>query len=300
MEIERHDLHFDGEGVKLFGWVYRPAPSSADANTEGPAHGLRPAIVLSHGFSAVIDMDLDRYARCFVQAGFVCLAYEHRNWGRSGGWPRFETHPWMQVEDMRAAISCVRNLPGVDPTRIGLWGTSYSGGHALTVAALDRRVHCVVSQVPLVSGERTFQSWVPADRRERFMQRLAADRDARARGEPPVLTRAALPGSETEEWARLSDTAGVYPNTLTLRSLELLRTYEPIQFVPLIAPTPLLMIVADQDVQTPVAWQLEAFEQAAEPRKLVRLPGRHYDPYNALFDASSTAARDWFSQHLGG
>jgi len=289
MSIDRRDVTFDGEGVKLFGWVYRPAGRDAES---------LPAIVLSHGFSAVIDMDLDRYARAFAAAGFACLAYEHRNWGRSGGWPRFETHPWMQVEDMRAAISFLRTLSGIDPQRIGLWGTSYSGGHALTVAALDRRVRCVVSQVPLVSGERTFESWVPADKRERFMQRLAADRDARARGEPATLTKAALPGSETEEWARLSDTTGVYPNALTLRSLELLRTYEPIAFVARIAPTPLLMIVADQDVQTPVAWQLEAFEQAHQPKQLVTLHGRHYDPYNSLFDASSTAARDWFVQHL--
>lgn len=291
MNIDRRDVYFDGEGVKLFGWVYRPAGRDTDT---------LPALVLSHGFSAVIDMDLDRYARVFAATGFVCLVYEHRNWGKSGGWPRFETHPWMQVEDMRAAISFVRTLPGVDPTRIGLWGTSYSGGHALTVAALDRRVRCVVSQVPLVSGERTFSSWVPADKRARFMDRLAADRDARARGEPPALTKAALPGSETEEWALLSDTQGVYPNALTLRSLELLRTYEPIDFVPRIAPTPLLMIVADQDVQTPVAWQLEAFDKAAGPKLLVTLTGRHYDPYNPLFNESSGAACDWFRQHLQG
>jgi dienelactone hydrolase len=287
--ITRRDVIFDGEGVKLFGWLYRP---------ESPANARCPAIVLSHGFSALLDMDLDNYARVFAAAGFICLAYEHRNWGRSAGWPRHETHPWMQVEDMRAAISFLRTQPGVDPERIGLWGTSYSGGHAITVAALDRRVRCVVSQVPLVSGARTFDNWVPADRSDKFMARLAADRDARARGEPAGLTKAALPGSETEEWARASDVAGVYPNALTLRSLELLRTYEPISFIARIAPTPLLMIVADQDVQTPVAWQREAFELAGAPKQLVSLPGRHYDPYMSLFGASSQAARDWFLAHL--
>lgn len=288
--MERQDVIFDGDGVKLHGWLW-PAPADAP----GPVG----AIVLSHGFSAVLEMGLADYAQVFAQAGFACLAYEHRGYGRSGGWPRLETNPWAQVEDMRAAISYVRTLPDVDPQRIGLWGTSYSGGHALTVAALDRRVRCVVAQVPLVSGSRTFDSWVPAAKRERFMQRLADERDARARGLAPPLTPAGLPGSETEEWARAVDTAGVYPNAITLRSLELMRAYEPISFVSWIAPTPLLMIVADRDTQTPVAWQREAFELAGEPKKLVTLPGRHYDPYMGQLEASRSAARDWFVAHLG-
>jgi fermentation-respiration switch protein FrsA (DUF1100 family) len=289
--VRRDDVLFDGDDVKLHGWLYRPASDVASP---------RPAIVLAHGFSAVMEMGLDAYARAFAEAGFVCLAYDHRGYGRSGGWPRLETSPWLQVEDTRAAISFVRTLPGVDAARIGLWGTSYSGGHALTVAALDRRVACVVSQVPLVSGSRTFDSWVPTERRERFVKRLADDRDARARGVPPGLTPAGVPGSETEAWAHAVDPAGtVYPNAITLRSLELMRAYEPIAFVTRIAPTPLLMIVADRDTQTPVAWQLEAFELAAEPKKLVTLPGRHYDPYMGQLAASTAAAREWFVAHLG-
>ncbi len=287
--MDRQDLFFDGDSVKLHGWLYRP-PSDA---------GIRlPAIVLSHGFSAVIEMDLAQYAQDFAAAGFVCLVYEHRNWGRSGGWPRYETNPWAQVEDMRGAISFVRTLPFVDPARVGLWGTSYAGGHVLTVGALDKRLRCLVAQVPLVSGERTFQSWVPADRRARFEQRLADDRDARARGEAPALSRPATPGSETEEWARAVDTSGVYPNAITLRSLELMRSYEPISFVARIAPTPLLMIIADADTQTPVQWQHEAFALAAEPKKLVSLAGRHYDPYQSLRPQATAAALDWFRAHL--
>jgi fermentation-respiration switch protein FrsA (DUF1100 family) len=286
--MKRQDVIFDGDGVKLYGWLWPAQPGAA-----------RGAIVLSHGFSAVIEMGLADYAEAFAEAGFACLAYEHRGYGRSGGWPRLETDPWKQVEDMRAAISFARTLPGVDPERIGLWGTSYSGGHALTVAALDRRVRCVVAQVPLVSGSRTFDSWVPADKRERFMKRLADDRDARARNLAPGLTPAGLPGSETEAWARVADVARTYPNAITLRSLDLMRGYEPIAFVPRIAPTPLLMIVADRDTQTPVDWQREAFELAGDPKRLVVLPGRHYDPYMGQLEASRTAARDWFVEHLG-
>jgi fermentation-respiration switch protein FrsA (DUF1100 family) len=285
--MERQDVVFEANGEKLAGWLYRP-----------PGENLGPAIVMSHGFSAVIDMGLADYASAFAEAGFACLVYDHRNYGRSSGWPRNETDPWQQVEDMRAAISFIRTLPFVDAGKIGLWGTSYAGGHVLTVSALDKRVACVVSQVPLVSGQRTFDSWVPADRRQRFLERLSDDLDARARGEPPGITPAALPGSETAEWAEAVDRDGVYENQVTLHSLDLLRSYEPIAFMERIAPTPLLMIIAERDTQTPVAWQREAFELAAEPKKLVTLDGRHYDPYTTLLPEATAAALDWFSEHL--
>jgi fermentation-respiration switch protein FrsA (DUF1100 family) len=168
----------------------------------------------------------------------------------------------------------------------------------LVVAALDGRVKCAVSQVPLVSGRRTFEAWVPEASRQRFLDRLAADRDGRARGEPPGVTPAAIPGSETAEWAEAVDKDGTYGNEITLRSLDLLRSYEPISFISRIAPTPLLMIVADRDTQTPVAWQREAFELASEPKKLLTLAGRHYDPYTLLLQESRQAALDWFQTHL--
>lgn len=282
------DVIFDADGAKLAGWICRP-----DAGG-----GPWPAIVLSHGLSGLIDMGLRDYAEAFVSAGFLCLVYDHRNWGRSSGWPRCESDPWRQVADMREAISFVRRLPDVDPARIGLWGTSYSGGHALVAAALDRRVRAVVAQVPLVSGSRTFAHWVPADRQARFLERLAQDWDARSSGAPPGVAVAAPPGSETEEWVKAVDREGRYANAITLRSFDLLRSYEPADFVARIAPTPLLMIVAKRDAQTPVEWQREAFARAGEPKRLVELDGRHYDAYTTHFAEAAAAASAWFSERL--
>ncbi|MFQ6398699.1 hypothetical protein ACLMAJ_35335 [Nocardia sp. KC 131] len=51
----------------------------------------------------------------------------------------------------------------MDASRIGLWGTSFAGAHVLQIAAADRRVRCVVSQVPMVSGFRNFAALLPAD-----------------------------------------------------------------------------------------------------------------------------------------
>ncbi|HEU4431560.1 MAG TPA: alpha/beta fold hydrolase [Myxococcota bacterium] len=273
------------DGTPLGGWL------------ASPPGGPHPLIVMTHGLSALIDLGLSDYAEQFTAAGFACLAYDHRNWGRSAGWPRHESDPWQQVEDLRDAISFARTLPSVDPARIGLWGTSYSGGHVLTVAALDSRVRCVVSQVPFVSGRRNFDVWVPANERAATLAFLAADRDGRARGEPPATRAVAFPGSEADEWARRVDVRGIYPNQLTFRSLDLVRTYEPGSFADAIA-APLLMIVADRDTTNPVEWQLEAFARAPEPKRLVRLPCRHYDVYLDSLKAAASAATDWFARHL--
>ena len=168
----------------------------------------------------------------------------------------------------------------------------------LTTSALDRRVRCAVSQVPLVSGSRTFDAWVPAEKRAKFRARLDSDRDARRSGKPPATIPAALPDSETEEWIKRNDVNGRYQNALTVRSFDLLRSYEPIAFVDQISPTPLLMIVATNDLQTPTAWQLEAFEQIGEPKRLVKIDCRHYDVYMDDFAAAAGHALDWYRQHL--
>lgn len=282
------DIRIAANSITLAGCLLRP-------------HGVgpHPLVVLSHGFSATMAMGLLDYAQLFRAAGLACLVYEHRNFGASGGEPRFEIDPWQQVADMREVISFARTLDGIDPARIGLWGTSYSGGHALTVAALDRRVRCVVAQVPLVDGHATLRSWLGDAHWDMMQQRFAEDRDARYRGEPPRTTKPARPGDQTWDWVQKIAAEEVYPNRITQRSLELIASYEPAQFVSRIAPTPLLMILATDDTQTPYAGQRAAFERAGEPRRLVTIDGGHYDPYTTSFADAAGAARDWFLAHLG-
>lgn len=287
-EPTRRDVAFDADGVTLRGWFYTPAG-------EGP----HPVLVLSHGFSALKEMDLDRYAEVFAQAGFACLVYDHRNLGASDGWPRREIDPWRQVLDMRHAISFARSEPGVDPERLGLWGTSYSGGHALVVAATDRRVRCVVFQAGTIDSyaavvRRLGESGIATLRR-----RCAEDFEARARGAAPAYIPVAEPGSDSYAYLVEAHPKAGYVNEVTLRSRDLALGYVPGAFVERIGPTPLLMIVADADAQTPADLQIAAFERAKEPKKLLVLKGAaHYEVYNARFAETSAAARDWFLRHL--
>jgi fermentation-respiration switch protein FrsA (DUF1100 family) len=287
------DFTFDAEGVSLSGWVMRPPRQRT--HQSGPA----PVIVLSHGLSAVKAQHIPRFARAFAEAGFVCLAYDHRNFGASGGAPRQEADPWRQVRDMRIAISHARALEGVDPERLGLWGTSYSGGHVLSVAARDARVKCVVSQAPITHGYATLTRSISPEVMTGLRAWIAQDADGRARGEAPVMVNTFEPGEEGWDCLTADREATGYDPRLTLQSRDMIFSYAPAELIAQIAPTPLFMVIADTDVITPTALQEQAFAQAGEPTRLHVIRGaRHFDVYERHFDEASTVARDWFVEHL--
>lgn len=295
----RRDIAFNAEGVTLRGWLYLP-----DRATE-PV----PTVVMAHGFSAVKEMYLDKYAEVFAGAGLGTLVFDNRSFGASDGEPRQEIDPWAQVRDYRHAITLACTLPEVDRTRIGIWGSSYSGGHVLVMGAIDRRVTCVVSQVPLISGYRNILRLVRADLLAGLRAQCDADRVARFTGSAPTLlpvvaedpmAPCALPTRDSWEW--FSDTgrtrAPAWRNEVTLRSVEMLMEYEPGSYIERISPTPLLMVVAAQDHLAVADEAFAAYQQALEPKKLVILPGGHFDAYVQEFDLASAAARDWFVTHL--
>jgi fermentation-respiration switch protein FrsA (DUF1100 family) len=297
--MARRDIEFDAEGTTLRGWFY-PADGSS---------GTAPTIVMAHGYSAVKEMYLDSYAEHFAAGGLNALVFDNRNFGASDGEPRQEIDPWTQVRDYRHAITYATTLPETDGTRIGVWGSSYSGGHVLVVAAIDRRVKAVVSQVPLVSGHDNLRALVRADFLDGFREQFDADRLARFHGDPPAmvpvvaedpLAPSALPTPDSWQWFNETSKtrAPSWKNEVTLRSVEMLAEYEPASYIAHIAPTPLLMLPARNDVLTPTELAIGAYEKAREPKKLQLLPGGHFDAYVKGFDVSSGPARDWFVEHL--
>jgi dienelactone hydrolase len=299
--MARRDIEFDAEGVTLRGWFY-PA--------EG-ASGAGPAVVMAHGFSAVKEMYLDRFAEAFAAAGLNALVFDNRCFGASDGEPRQEIDPWAQVRDYRHAITYASTRAEIDAQRIGIWGSSYSGGHVLVVGAIDRRVRCVVSQVPLISGHANFRALVRADFIAGFRGQFDADRAARFRGEPPAmvpvvaedpLAASALPTPDSWAWfMQTGETrAPSWRNEVTLRSVEMFTEYEPGGYLPWISPTPLLLLVAVGDHLVPSELAIAAFDTAHQPKELIIMPGGHFDAYTVGFEASSGPERDWFLRHLGG
>ena len=87
-------------------------------------------------------------------------------------------------------------------------------------------------------------------------------------------------------------------NEVTLRSVEMFTEYEPGSYVRFTSPTPLLVVVAFNDVLTVPDFALAAYERALAPKRLVTIAGGHFDAYVSDFEAASQAAVEWFSQHL--
>jgi fermentation-respiration switch protein FrsA (DUF1100 family) len=288
------------DGITLRGWHYLPEQ----------ARGAVPTIVMAHGFSAVKEMYLDKFAEGFAAAGLASVVFDNRNFGASEGEPRQEIDPWRQVRDYREAITYAETLPETDRNRIGIWGSSYSGGHVLVVGAIDRRVKCVVSQVPLASGRGNIQRLVRADMIAATQAMFAEDRRNRFQGKPPAMVPVvaedpmapcALPTPDSWKWFTETgrSRAPGWRNEVTLRTLEMLSEYEPATYIANISPTPLLMVVALQDHLAVADLALAAYERALEPKRLVTLPGGHFEAYVEAFDAASGAATEWFRSHLG-
>jgi len=247
----------------------------------------------------------------FAAAGLGALVFDNRNFGASDGEPRQHIDPWQQVRDYRDAITFAQTLAEVDAERVGIWGSSYSGGHVLVVGAIDRRVRCVVSQVPLISGHRNARRLIRADFIAAVQAQFDADRKARYQGEAramiPVVAEdptapCALPTPDSWYWFTETGKtrAPAWKNEVTLQSVEMFTEYEPGAYIGYVSPTPLLIVVAAQDHLTVADEAIAAYEQALHPKKLEILAGGHFDAYVAGFERASGAAREWFVQHLLG
>ena len=295
--VERHDVAFEAEGgVTLRGWLFVP-------DRPGP----HPAVTMAHGYACVREHGIEPFARAFAEDGFVVLLHDHRGFGASGGEPRQDVDPWRQIADWRRAISCLEARPEVDPLRIGLWGTSYAGGHAIVLGATDRRLRCVVAQVPTISGYEQGLRRVPPDAVATLEEAFVEDERRQFRGEPPqrlaiVSADPAVPAAYRTQEAidfylqPLPD--NVWENAVTLRSTRSARMYEPGVWASRVSPTPLLLVVGLHDTVTVAELALDAYERALQPKKLITIPGGHFDAYGSMFQQSSRAALDWFTEHL--
>ncbi|MBB3454161.1 hypothetical protein FHT86_002417 [Rhizobium sp. BK313] len=285
------------DGIELGAWLFLPGGA-----------GPHPAITMAHGFAGTREHGIERFAKAFATAGFVVLLHDHRNFGTSGGEPRADIDPWRQIKDWRRAISYIEARPEVDPNRIGLWGTSYAGGHAIVLGATDRRLRCIVAQVPTISGYEQGLRRVAPDALPALEQAFSDDERAQLRGEAP--RRQAVVGADPSVPAayRSKDAidfylqpvpAGIWENEVTLRSTRAARMYEPGNWISRVSPTPLLLVVARDDKLTVTDLTLQAYERALEPKRLALIPGGHFDPYLDQFPQAEAAATAWFREHLG-
>jgi dipeptidyl aminopeptidase/acylaminoacyl peptidase len=282
-----------------------------------PAPPPWPAVVLAHGWAAVKEMNLDYVAAAIADAGIAAVVFDHRGFGASEG-PRGDLDPDQQIDDYRSVLRLVAARPDVDADRLGAWGTSYSGGHVLCIAAHDSLVRAAVAQVPTISGSEVTRRRYDAATRERMARRApqalvpAADVGGRAIGDEqrsrtPVAPRDLPPSpvvdyADADRWRFYADLSQerlrTWRNRVTARSLERYAAYEPGRSLPAAARKPLLVIYAEADTITPTDLISDAIAGAGAPVQTLVVPGGHYGVYAAHRDRTAAAAAAFFATHL--
>lgn len=111
-----------------------------------------PVVIMAHGFGAERKFGLPAYAERFVQKGMAVFLFDYRNFGGSDGYPRNFVDPGRHLDDWAAAIEHARSLEHINPNKIALWGSSFSGGHVIVTAARDKAINAIVAQVPFVDS----------------------------------------------------------------------------------------------------------------------------------------------------
>ncbi|HEY93999.1 MAG TPA: alpha/beta fold hydrolase, partial [Dehalococcoidia bacterium] len=247
LEKDKNEVTFSSEGLQCSGLLYKPPIDQQAAQL--------PAIVMAHGLSGVKEQALPQVAGIFTQNGFVTLVFDYRFFGGSEGEPRNQVFPLEMVEDYRNAITWISELSEVDSERIGIWGTSLSGGIVLYTAIFDKRVKAVVAQVPalfnpVIRFERNPDAWhndsntISHDRLERFrsgvINYIAIVNQP---GQPCVL-----PGKEAYDFFMSTiEIAPNWRNRMTVESIEKMREFDVISSIELLSPTPTMFIPAEND-----------------------------------------------------
>lgn len=274
------------EGSRLAAEFIRPAAAEAPL----------PAILLCHGWGGLKEHLAERYAAHFANAGYACLVFDYRGWGSSDGRMisvaeapmlteagetearvrviRELVDPIDQIADIRACLAWLCTEDGVDPARVGLWGSSYGGGHVVVVAGTDERPRAVVAQIGGFGTPGTPQAVAWARKR-------AADK-ARARIDPPVPQG-------------VDGAAGLRGVPDIARQL----FHDPVK--------------AAEGIRVPTLFLDAEFEEYADPAthghihevvkryavsERVTYPCSHYKVYDEYHAPALAAALAWFDRHL--
>jgi dienelactone hydrolase len=292
--MKKIDSDFKSAGSKCAAWLFLP---------DGVAKP--PVVVMAHGLGAQRDFRLPAFAEVFTGMGLACLVFDYRNFGASEGEPRNLISPSRHLADWKAAVEHARSLREVDGTRLGLWGSSFSGGHVLVTAATIPGIKAVVSQVPFVDGMATAARYNNLTRARAMAHGLLDVAKAALHlgahtvpvvDEPGKFALMNAPDSKPGYLSIVPGGSG-WKNEAPARILLTLPMYRPVKYVADIQ-CPVLMVYASKDSLIPAADVKKAASKIRNAR-LEKVEARHFDIYvGGLFDKVSRMEGEFLVKHL--
>jgi uncharacterized protein len=296
VSIEREEVRFSSGDTECAAWHY-PGTNGA-------------CVILAGGFAVTKGPGTDLFAGRFHAAGFTVLAFDYRHLGDSDGQPRQIQRIREQIADWHAAIAFASTLPGVDPTRVAVWGFSLSGGHVLRVAARNPQVAAAIAQTPHAGGPAATRN---AARHQkplamlRFTGRAVLDGLGSLVGRQPLLvplagepgTVALLTTPDALDGGRALDPDNRYPDwqqEVAARSALRVGFYRPGRHAARVR-CPLLVLVCDQDQSALAAPAVRAAKRTPYG-ELVRMSGGHYEPFLGGHEQAVEAQLSFLRLHL--
>ncbi len=292
--MTRTDLVFGSGDADCAAWLYRP---EADED--------RPVVVMAHGLGGVRQQRLDAFAERFVAAGYACLVFDYRHFGASGGDPRQLLDIPRQLADWRAAVAVARTLPGVEPERVVVWGTSFGGGHSIVTAAEVPGVVAAIAQCPFTDGLASALA-IPRLTSVRLTALALLDVVGALLGREPVLVPTAGPPGSTalmsapdcEPGLRALGPEGTHPRKEVAARIALqLALHVPGRRAADV-PCPLLVVVTEQDTVAP-AGPTKKYAARAPHGEVVSLDTGHFDIYvGEWFERNVAEQLEFLARHV--
>jgi pimeloyl-ACP methyl ester carboxylesterase len=250
--------------------------------------GARTCLVMAHGIGGTRDSGLLPFAEAFASAGLDVVLFDYRGFGDSTGEPRQLAWPPRHREDYQAAVEFARGLDGVDPDRILLWGTSWSGGHVVYVAAADPRIAGVIVQSPDMDGVATMREvsrYAGIGQQLRLTMLGAQDLVRSIRGRSPLMVPLVAPPGELAAMSTEESEPGYraiagesWRNEITARAAFAEWTNRAITRMDKLH-CPILVQIADRDSVAPPAAARAAAWRAKGRVEVREYPCAHFDIY---------------------
>jgi dienelactone hydrolase len=298
----RTDVSFPSHGETCAAW-HLTGQGDAFAGDRG-----RPCVVMAHGIAGTRDSALLPFAEAFAEAGLDVLLFDYRCFGDSTGEPRQLALPPRHREDYRAAVRLARELEGVDPRRIVLWGTSWSAGHVVYVAADDPDIAAVICQTPDLDGPRTLREiarYADWGQLARVSWEGVKDAAGAALGRAPHMIPVVAPpgeiaamGSEDAEEGYLSIAGPTWRNELSARAVLAENLNRPNSRIDQVR-CPILVQIADGDTVAPPPGARAAAWRAKGRVEVREYPCLHFAIYGEWRDRSIADQLHFLRRHLG-
>ncbi|MFX5834392.1 alpha/beta hydrolase [Acinetobacter baumannii] len=263
-------------------------------------------IIMAHGFAGLRQFKLIQYAQRFAQAGYAVILFDYRYWGGSTGKPREMISINSQLEDWKTMIQYASTCKFIDNRRIVLWGTSLSGGYALSLASELKNIQAIMVQIPYVDGAETAKLY-PLQRYPQALKLSSQDYMGSKMGlnpkRLPVVDQYKLCFIPTADsyygYLSIVNPDYYWSGEVPARVFFNLMRYRPIQLVRQIN-IPVLFIAAQHDSLIPIESSREAATNIAPFVSYHEWDMKHFDIYHgSWFEKAVTTQLEFLHQHIG-